>query len=143
MAVAKPGDKVKIHFTGKLEDGSVFSTSEESEPIEFVVGESNIIPGVQEAVIGMAPEESKTVNLDPDKGFGEHREDLIKEVDRELLPEDVQLEKGQVVELQRSDGRMGKVRVMDVSESSVTLDLNHPLAGESLVFDIKLLEISK
>ncbi|MFQ5772746.1 MAG: peptidylprolyl isomerase [bacterium] len=141
MRKAKSGDKVKIHFIGKLEDGSIFSTSKKGEPIEFVLGESKIISGIQEAVIGMEPQKSKTVQLPPDKGFGPHRQELIKEVDKKYLPEDEEYEVGQILELPQTDGRMGRVKVTDVSESKVTLDMNHPLAGQNLVFDITLLEI--
>ncbi|NIR47211.1 peptidylprolyl isomerase [candidate division KSB1 bacterium] len=141
MAKAKSGDKVKIHVTGKLENGTVLSSSKDNGPVEIALGKSNIINGIQEAVIGMEPLESKTVKVPPKKGFGEYRDDLIKDVPKEHLPEDVSYEAGNTVELPQTDGKMGQVKVVDVSDAKVKLDLNHPLAGKDLVFDITLLEI--
>lgn len=141
MRKARSGDKVKIHVTGRLEDGLIFADSSKDEPIQFEIGKSNIIQGIQEAVIGMEPKEQKTAKVRPENGFGQYREDLIKEVNRELLPEDVKYEKGKTVKLPLINGKIGDAKVLDVSDSTVTLDLNHPLAGKNLIFDISLLEI--
>ncbi|MFQ5638606.1 MAG: peptidylprolyl isomerase [bacterium] len=143
MTKAKSGDKVKIHLTGKLDNGKVISSSKNGEPIEIILGKSQIIRGLQEAVLGMEPRQTKTVTVPPEKAFGLHREDLIMEVEKELLPNAVTYEVGKIVELPQTDGKMGKVRVVDVSAPKITLDLNHPFAGKNLVFDITLLEICK
>lgn len=141
MRKAKSGDKVKIHLTGQVEDGGKFATTRENNPIQFEIGKSNIMKGIQEAVIGMEPKEQKTAKVPSEKGFGPYREDLVQEVNKELLPEDVKYEKGKTVKLPLRSGKMGDVKVLDVSDSTVKLDLNHPLAGKNLIFDISLLEI--
>ncbi|MFQ5752446.1 MAG: peptidylprolyl isomerase [bacterium] len=141
MRKAQNGDKVKIHLVGQVENGGTFATTGENAPIQFELGKSNLIEGIQEAVIGMEPKEQKTTKVPSNKAFGPHREDLIKEVNKELLPEDVRFEKGKTVKVPLSSGQMGDAKVLDVSDSTVTLDLNHPLAGKNLIFDISLLEI--
>jgi peptidylprolyl isomerase len=142
MAQAKNGDTVKVHYTGKLEDGMVFDSSENREPLEFTIGEGKIIPGVEQAVIGMSPGESKTEKIPADQAFGPYREELIHEVDRQQIPVDVELKVGKRLQFRHANGRATQALVTDVSESKVTLDANHPLARSDLVFDIQLLEIT-
>ena len=141
MAQAKNGDTVKVHYTGKLEDGVVFDSSENREPLEFTIGEGKIIPGFEQAVIGMSLGESKTEKIPADQAFGPYREELIHEVDRQQIPVDVNLEVGKRLQFRHTNGRATQALVTDVSESKVTLDANHPLARSDLVFDIQLLEI--
>jgi len=141
MAQAKLGDTVKVHYTGKLDDGTVFATSTKREPFRFVIGGERIIPGFEEAVIGMSPGESKTMEVPADNAFGPYYEELVRTIERNKFPEDLEPEVGQRLNLSESDGREIVVTVSDLSESSVTLDANHPLAGEDLVFDIRLVEI--
>ncbi len=141
MAQAKDGDNVKIHYKGKLDDGSVFDSSEGKDPLEFKVGEGNIIPGVEEAVVGMAPEETKEATIPPEKAYGEYRDDMVIEVDRSQFPEHITPELGQQLELKQSEGENIVVTVTDVGEEKVTLDANHPLAGKDLTFEITLQEI--
>lgn len=141
MRKAKSGDKVKIHVTGKLEDGLVFADSSKGEPLQFEIGKSKVIRGVQNAVVGMEPKQRKVIKVPPEKGFGPYQEDLVREVNRELLPEDVNFEKGKTVKLPQANGKVDEVKILNVSDSTVTLDLNHPLAGKDLVLDIWLLEI--
>lgn len=142
MAQAKNGDTVKVHYTGKLEDGMVFDSSENREPLEFTIGEGKIIPGFEQAIIGMSPGESKTEKIPADQAFGPYREELIHEVDRQQIPEDVELKVGKRLQFRHANGRATQALVTDVSESKVTLDANHPLARSDLVFDIQLLEIT-
>lgn len=142
MTQARNGDTVKVHYTGKLEDDTVFDTSTNLDPLEFTIGEGQLIPGFERAVVGMNPGESKTIEISPDEGYGPHREDLVLEVNPDQLPEHLDPEVGQDLQLRQPDGRMVNVTVTDVSESSVTLDANHPLAGEDLAFDIQLVEIA-
>ena len=142
MAQAQLGDKVKVHYTGRLGDGTVFDSSIISDPLEFTLGEREVIPGLEEAVIGMNPGESKTVSMPVDKAYGPRRDDMVIVVEREKFPPDIEPELGQQLEIrQREDGPTFPVTVTDVSESSVTLDANHQLAGNELTFDIQLLEI--
>lgn len=141
MTQAKDGDNVKIHYKGKLDDGSVFDSSEGKDPLEFKVGEGNIIPGVEEAVVGMSPEETKEATIPPEKAYGEYRDDMVIEVDRSQFPEHITPELGQQLELKQSEGENIVVTVTNVGEEKVTLDANHPLAGKDLTFEITLKEI--
>ena len=139
MARAKSGDTVKVHYTGRLDDGTVFGSSNGREPMQFVIGENSILAGLKEAVIGMAPGESKTTKIAADKAFGPHLEEAVKVVNRNKCPEDLEL--GQKLEMTDKDIQTTVVKVIEISESKVTLDTNHPLAGEDLTLDIELLEI--
>ncbi|MBS3759793.1 MAG: peptidylprolyl isomerase [Desulfobacterales bacterium] len=142
MTQAKEGDTVKIHYTGKFDDGTVFDSSSEKEPLEFVIGDGQVIPGVEEAVIGMNPEEDKTVVIPPEKAYGEYHDDMVVEVDKTKFPEHIQPELGLELELKQEDGNSIFVIVTNVSDNEVTLDANHPLAGKDLTFEIQLMEIA-
>ena len=142
MAQAKHGDTVKVHYTGKLEDGMVFDSSENREPLEFTIGEGKIIPGFEQAVIGMSPGESKTEKIQADQAFGPYREELVLEVDRQQIPADVKLEVGKRLQFHHANDRATQALITDVSESKVTVDANHPLARSDLIFNIQLLEIA-
>lgn len=140
---AKQGDTVKVHYTGRLKDGTVFDTSVDGgEPIEFTLGEGRVIAGFDEGVRGMEIGESRTLDVPPDKAYGEHNKDLLFEVSREQLPEDVDPEVGDRIALQSADAGSVLVTVSEVSEATVTFDANHPLAGEHLTFDVELVEIA-
>jgi FKBP-type peptidyl-prolyl cis-trans isomerase 2 len=141
MAQAKPGDTVKVHYTGKLEDGTVFDTSANRDPLQFTIGEGQIIPGFEQAVVGMNPGESKTIKILTDDAYGPHREEMVLVIDRNQLPVDLIPEVGQQLQSRQPDGQIIVVTVIAVSESSVTVDANHPLAGKDLTFDIQLVEI--
>ena len=141
MAPVKHGDTVRIHYTGKLTDGTVFDSSLNEEPLEFTIGEGQVIPGFEEAVLGMNPGQSKITKVRADKAYGTYREDMVMVLNRNQLPAHIQPEVGQQIEMRHEDGTAFIVTVKDVSESSVTLDANHPLAGKDLRFDIELLEI--
>jgi peptidylprolyl isomerase len=141
MGQAKEGDTVKVHYTGKLDDGTVFDSSAEREPLEFTIGEGMVIPGFEEAVVGMNPGESKTATIVSDEAYGDHRPDMVIEVTRSQFPANIEPVVGQQLQLRQSDGQTFVVRVIEVDEDSVILDANHPLAGEDLTFDIQLVEI--
>jgi peptidylprolyl isomerase len=141
MTKAKNGDTVKVHYTGKLEDGTVFDSSESREPLKFTIGKGNVIPGFEEAVVGMSPGDSKTEKVLADQGFGPYREELVVDIDRGRIPAGVEPEVGKPLQIQQRDGQTTQVMVTGVTESKVTLDANHPLARNDLVFDIQLLEI--
>jgi len=142
MPEAKQGDTVKIHYTGKFNDGTVFDASTEDEPLEFVIGEGQVIPGVEEAVIGMNPEESKEAVIPPEKAYGQYHDDMVVEVEKDKFPEHIQPELGLELELKQENGESVFVVVTNVSDEEITLDANHPLAGKDLTFDIQLMEIA-
>ena len=141
MAQAKTGDTVKVHYTGKLEDGTVFDTSNNRDPLQFTIGENQIIPGFEEAVVGMKPGESRTAKIPTDKAYGPHRKEMVMVVNRNQFPADMEPKVDQQLQIRQDDGGRIVVTVTEVSESSVTLDANHPLAGKDMTFDIQLMEI--
>ncbi|MBD0344102.1 MAG: peptidylprolyl isomerase [Coleofasciculus sp. Co-bin14] len=142
MGQAKPGDTVKIHYTGKLDDGTVFDSSENREPLEFTLSSGQVIPGFDQAVLGMTPGETKTEKIPMDQAYGPYREDMVVEVSRQQMPPELQPEVGQQLQVQQPNGQVIPVVITDVSDNSVTLDANHPLAGEDLTFEIQLVDIS-
>jgi peptidylprolyl isomerase len=142
MTQAKNGDIVKVHYTGKLDDGSIFDSSVDRGPLEFTIGDGNIIPGFVQAVIGMNPSESKTIKIPSDEAYGPHREEMVMAIEREKFPSHISPEVGQQLQVPKTDGNTVVFLVTDVTESQVTLDANHPLAGKDLTFDIELREIS-
>jgi len=142
LTTASPGDTVRVHYTGKLEDGQTFDSSAGGEPIAFQLGAGQVIPGFEEAVVGMAPGERKTITLDPDQAYGEHRDDLVFTVPRTQFPEDMTLEEGLRVTATTQSGQQIDMTVVKLADDAVTLDANHPLAGKTLVFDIELVEIA-
>ncbi len=142
-AGAKNGDAVNIHFTCKLEDGTVFDTSAGKEPLGFVIGEHEVMPGLEEAVIGMVQGESKSVIIPPDKAFGPHLNEKVHKVGMDQFPRELEPMVGMKFEIKQEDGITTVVRVTDVSESNVTLDTNHPLAGKDLCFDIELVDFEQ
>jgi FKBP-type peptidyl-prolyl cis-trans isomerase 2 len=141
MAEAKQGDTVKVHYTGKLDDGTVFDTSAEREPLQFTIGQGQIIPGFEEAVVGMNEGESKTTQIPSDAAYGPHRDEMIVEVDRSQFPPNLDPEVGQQLQIRQPDGQAIVVTVTDLSNESATLDANHPLAGKDLTFDIELVQV--
>lgn len=141
MAQASAGDIVRVHYTGKMADGTVFDTSREREPLEFTLDEGRVIPGFEEAVRGMEPGEEKTVEIPPEQAYGPRSDAAIIEVDRNQVPENLEPKVGQQFQLQGAGGQVFPATVTKVSDKSVTLDANHPLAGETLIFDIELVEI--
>ena len=141
MAQAKDGDTIKVHYTGKLDDGSVFDCSTDHEPLEFKLGENQIIRGFENAVIGMAPGEKSTVTIPAEEAFGPHRNEMVIEMNKEDFPADLDPEVGQKFNLQQNDDQTIIVTMTEVTENTVTLDANHALAGKDLTFDIELVEI--
>lgn len=141
MAKAKAGDKVKVHYTGKLDDGSVFDSSEGKDPLEFTLGEGNIIPGFEKAVEGMEKGQSDTVTVEAEEAYGPYRDEMVFQVNSEEVPEDLDPKVGEQLQVRQPDGSTVVVMVKEVAEESITLDANHPLAGKELTFDIELVEI--
>ena len=139
--MANDGDTVRVHYTGTLADGTVFDTSREREPLEFTVGSGNIIPGFEEATRDMQVGQVKTVTIPAEKAYGPHSDEMVMVVLRDQLPDDLNPAIGQQLQMQSPDGRIAAVVVSDVSETTITLDANHPLAGQDLTFEIELVEI--
>ena len=139
--MARDGNTVKVHYTGTLEDGTTFDTSVEREPLEFTLGTDRMIPGFEKAVYGLAVGESKTVTILAEEAYGPYRPDLVAVVEREQLPAGLEPEVGQQLHAQQTDGSTARVLVTDVSEATITVDANHPLAGKGLTFEIELVEI--
>jgi peptidylprolyl isomerase len=138
---AKQGDTVKVHYTGKLDDGTVFDTSVNRDPLQFTIGKGQVIPGFEQAVVGMEVSESKTTKVTASEAYGPRRDEMVLQVDRKQFPADLNPEVGQQLRIPQPNGQPVIVRVTDISEASVTLDANHPLAGQDLTFDIQLVEL--
>lgn len=141
MAQVKEGDTVKVHYTGKLEDGEIFDTSQDGDPLEFEIGGGKVIPGFEQSVVGMIEGESKTVEIPSDEAYGPHHQELVLDIEMDQFPKDLDPEVGQQFKMRQPDGRAIIVAVTEITEDSVTLDANHPLAGKDLTFDIQLIEI--
>ena len=142
MAQAKNGDTVKVHYTGKLDDGTVFDSSVDREPLEFTIGEGQLIADFEQAVIDMNPGESKTIKIAYDNAYGPHREEMLMVVDHSQFPEGLEPKIDQKLQVRDPNGGDSVVTVVDVTEANVTLDANHPLAGKDLTFEIHLTEIA-
>ncbi len=142
MAPASKGDKVKVHYTGTFkENGEVFDSSKEGDPLEFVLGEGMVIAGFEGAVLGLTPGESVSVEVAPEDGYGHYNEQLAFEVRREQLPPEVEPELNMMLEVRTEEGEAAYVTVTDMNDETVTLDGNHPLADKVLLFDVELVEI--
>ena len=139
---AKTGDTVKVHYTGKLEDGTQFDSSAGRDPLEFTLGEGRIIPGFEAAVVGMNPGDTKTVTIPSDQAYGQRREEAVQQFPREMIPQHIELQIGMQLQANSPDGQPIVLRVTDIAEETVTLDGNHPLAGQNLVFDLELVEVA-
>ena len=139
--MAETGNTVKVHYTGRLQDGTVFDTSTGSEPLEFTIGQGQLISGFEQAVIGMKVGESKTVTIPVDQAYGPRRDDMILVVERDQLPEDLDPRIGMQLQMKQGDGGIVTVTITEVAETTITIDTNHPLAGQDLVFEIELVGI--
>jgi peptidylprolyl isomerase len=141
MSQAKAGDSVKIHYTGTLDDGTQFDSSDGREPLAFELGSGQVIPGFDKAVDGMAVGETKSVNIPAEDAYGPHHPQMIQEVPRSALPDDLEPAEGMGLQAQGPDGQVLNLVVTGVQEDSITVDGNHPLAGKALTFDIELVSI--
>lgn len=140
-ALVKKGDRIRVQYTGSLNDGTIFDKSKEEAPLEFTVGSGQIIPGFDKAVEGMKLNEEKKVTLKPEDAYGKRDETAIKEFPKNSLPENFKPEKGIMIRLQDQTGRPIPGTITDITENNITVDLNHPLAGKDLTFDIKVIGI--
>ncbi|MCF8106948.1 MAG: peptidylprolyl isomerase [Desulfohalobiaceae bacterium] len=143
MTAVENGDTVKVHYQGTLDDGTVFDSSYERDPLAFTVGQGQIIPGFEQAVQGMEKGESKKVTVPPEEAYGQREEENKLQVNRSDIPEDIKPEKGMVLQVKTQEDQSRHVTVSEITEETVTLDGNHPLAGENLNFDIEVVEVEK
>lgn len=141
MAIAKEGDTVRVHYTGKLEDGTVFDTSEDGASMEFKVGEGELLKAFEQGVVGMAIGETKTIRILADEAYGPRKDEMVFEFDRSRASENFDAEIGQQLQMYRADGKPVNITVIGKSEKSFTMDCNHSLAGKNLIFDVRLEEI--
>ena len=142
MTTAKQGDTVHIHYSGSLEDGTVFDSSAERDPLSFTIGSGQVIPGFEEAVLGMAIDDKKNVTIPVDKAYGPRNEELVMTVPKDQVPPDLNPEVGQKLQMQGPNNTPVVVEVTEVVEEHIKLDANPPLAGKDLIFDIELVEIA-
>ena len=143
MSTAAKGDNVKVHYTGKLDDGSVFDSSKNREPLEFKLGQAQVIPGFENAVLGLKEGESTNISIPPTEAYGEVNQKLIYEIPKEKLPQNAKPEVGMRLESVQEDGRRIPLVITSIQQETVTLDANHPLAGKQLHFEIELVEVKK
>jgi len=141
MSAAKSGDTVRIHYTGKLDDGTEFDSSAGRDPLEFALGSGQVIPGFDSAVAGMTVGDSKSVSIEPAEAYGDRHEQLVQDVPKDALTDDVELAVGMQLQSQAPDGQVMQFIVTAVAEETFTVDANHPLAGQTLNFEIELVEI--
>jgi peptidylprolyl isomerase len=141
LATIKEGDTVKVHYTGTIADGTVFDTSREREPLEFTLGEGKLIPGFEKAVVGMKVGDTSKVTIPSDEAYGEKREDMVIDVDKGQIPPDIKPEVGQQLQVQQKDGGAIPVVITEITDETVQLDANHPLAGQDLTFEIEVVEV--
>lgn len=142
MPQAKDGNTVTVKYIGRYEDGSTFDSSDEhGKPLEFVLGEGKMIPAFEKGVLGMTLNETKTIEVPPKEGYGAYREELVVDIDRHHLPEDMELEAGRFIEWMQPDGQVGLAKILEVTEEKIKVDTNHPMAGHKLIFEVTLLQI--
>ncbi len=142
MSQAKAGDTVEIHYTGTLDDGTQFDTSADRDPLEFELGRGHVIPGIEKAVKGMSIGDSKTVRIEPDDAYGPRHDQLVQVVARSDFPDELSLHEGAALKAKSPDGKVTQFTVTAVTDETVTVDANHPLAGRALNFAIELVNIS-
>ena len=141
MPSVKEGDTVKVHYTGKFNDGTVFDSSRDRSPLEFIVGARQMIPGFDNAVDGMKPGETKTVTVPPSEAYGKVNRKLVLTAEKKYFPDNISLEIGKQLRVPQEDGTSIVVTITEMTDDTVTVDGNHPLAGKDLTFEIELLEI--
>ena len=141
MAHAKEGDTVNVHYTGRLGDGTVFDSSVGRDPLQFTIGEGQLIPGFETGVLGMNPGETKTVEIPAHEAYGPHHQEMVMVVEKGQFPPDLNPEIGDQLQMRHESGQIVVVTVTEISDANITLDANHPLAGKDLIFDLELADI--
>ena len=141
MAEAKNGDKVRVHFTGRLVDGTVFGSTLDEEPFEFTVGDKNMLPGFENAIVGMQKGETRTIYLPPEEAYGPYKKELVHIMDKSSFPQEIDLDIGKQLRIRTKEGEHKIVTIKDFTEDHIVIDENDPLAGKTLTFNIELVEI--
>ena len=141
MTKAKTGDRVKVHCEGYLVDGTVFGSTTDEKPFEFTIGDKNMLPGFENAVVGMQKGDTKTITLPPEEAYGPHKKELVHVMDKSSFPQEINLEIGKRLQVRTQDGRSAIVTIKDFTEDNIVIDENDPLAGKTLTFKIELVEI--
>ncbi|MCW5978112.1 MAG: peptidylprolyl isomerase [Bryobacteraceae bacterium] len=139
----QPGDAVRIHYTCRLDDGTIFATTRHQEPLAFTVGHSPVIPGLQEAVVGLKPGETRTCVVPPERAYGPYHQEMTAVLARDMIPPDLAVEKGTSLRVRHADGHESDVLVTAVTETTVSVDGNHPLAGRNLTLEVELLSVEE
>ena len=142
MPEAQNGDSVQVHYTGRLDDGTIFDSSQGREPLEFQLGSNAVIPGFESAIVGMHEGETKTTHIPAAEAYGPFHDEMVLAVPRDEFPPDLQPQVGQQLQIEQQDGQTFIAHIAEISDAEITLDTNHPLAGEDLTFDIQLVKIS-
>lgn len=142
MATASKGDTVHVHYTGTLEDGTVFDSSEGRDPLEFTLGSKSVIAGFEKAVEGLAVGEKADARLSPEEAYGPREDELVMHVSREQLPDGMDPDVGDQLAMQTADGQSVPVLVVETTEEAISVDANHPLAGKTLIFQLELVKIA-
>ena len=140
MRQATSGDSVRVHYTVTLDNGTEIDSSAKGEPVKLTIGNEQFFPGVESALMGMAEGDKKKVTLEPENAFGVYNPELIQNIERELIPPEVKLEIGIVLDMKNENGEVAPVKVVEISDEDVTIDTNHPLVGEALTFELTLVE---
>ena len=143
MSQAIKGDTIKVHYTGRLADGSIFDSSKDREPLEVTLGAGSVIAGFDKGLTGMALGETKTINIPAEDAYGQIRQDMIAEVDKKDIPSEIKPEVGQELELTQEDNNIINVTISKIEDDKITIDANHPLAGKELIFDLEMVEIKE
>lgn len=141
MTQVQTGNQVKVHYTGRLDSGQVFDSSADREPLEFTLGQGQLIPGFEAAVTGMQVGDKKTVTIAAEDAYGPRQDDLLFSVERSQLPDHIQPEVGQQLQVNQ-EGQTAMVTISELTDTTMTLDANHPLAGENLTFDLEVVEVA-
>jgi len=141
MAQAKSGDTVRIHYSGFLMDGTIFDSSLEGEPFEFTLGDGSVIPGFDAGLLGMTEGDEKTLAIPPESAYGARDEGLVAEIERTQIPPEIDPQVGAILQITSQEGDASNVIITEVTDNAITLDGNHPLAGQELIFEVKLLEV--
>jgi len=142
MTQAKNGDTVRIHYTGRLNDGTVFDSSRDRDPLEFTLGEGQVIPGFEDAVLGMSEGQEKTAEISAEDAYGPRRDDLVMEMPKERLPDDLDPSVGERLQMRTANGQTVEVLVTEVDDAGIRIDANHPLAGKNLEFEIEMVDVA-
>ena len=142
MSLAKNGDKVKVHFTGKLENEKIFDSSKDSKPLEFTIGAGEMMPGFEKAIIGMTMGGTKAFSVLPEQAYGSRCEELVATVEKSHFPHDITPTIGQPLQITLPEGEVLDLLITCIDGDMVTIDANHPLAGEALFFEVELVEIA-